>query len=328
MIVITGVTGLVGSHIARKLLEEGLTLKAICRNPQQLGLAQDLEDKIDWHQGDLLDIPSLEDAINPHDIVIHCAAVVSFNPKEKELMRQVNVEGTANLVNVCLAKNTKGLIHLSSVAAIGRNKNISQINEKQRWENSSLNSEYALTKHLAETEVWRAQAEGLPVVVLNPSVVLGRGDMEKSSSRLFRYVWKERPFYTKGSINYVDVRDIAEVCYQFLQQETFNNERFILNAGSLEYKIFFEKVAQHLDKKPPKYAVPPLMAQVAWRILAFLAFFTGKAPLITRETARLAQKSFLYENDKIKKHLNFEFRDLANTLAWVAEDIKAEFKNK
>ena len=203
---ITGATGFIGSHIARRYLAEGYTVSALYRPASGYGLLADVAERINWQEGDVLDIPSLETAITPNTDVVHAAAIVSFFPKDRDRMEHINVEGTANIVNVCLKVGVRKLGYVSSVAAIGRPVDKRGkpdepmvLDEKQKWEESPNNSGYAITKYQAELEVWRGVAEGLNAVMVSPSVVLGVGDWSRSSLQLIKYVYDEKPFYPAGS---------------------------------------------------------------------------------------------------------------------------------
>lgn len=321
MIFITGTNGLVGSQIARKFLSAGFKIKALKRENSNLDLVKDIQHQIEWVVGDLLDLGVLEEAMQNVEYVVHCAAMVSFNPKEAKEMHTVNVTGTSNLVNVALHHSIKKFCFVSSVSALGRKKEISAIDEKAEWAESELNSAYAKSKYLAEMEVWRGQAEGMPSVIVNPSVVLGVGDLDKSSTQLFKYVAKEHLFYSKGTLNYVDVRDVAEITFRLTVSDIVE-ERFILNAGYCSYEDFFLKTSQRLGKKMPKYSLTPFIAEIAWRTSYFMSLLTGKKPFVTKEIARNAQNHFTYSNAKVCLLLNYQFKDLDETLNWVCGEMK------
>lgn len=329
-ILVTGANGLVGSAIARRFVEEGYHVLAFCRAESDLSLIKDIKSKIELIEGDVLDIVALEKAISQANYVIHTAAVVSFAPKDRTRMFKVNVEGTANVVNACLATNIKKLLFISSVAAIGRpatllkNQKHSEgirLNEEQKWEESPLNSNYAKSKFLAENEVWRGEAEGLKVAIVNPSIILGEGDWDKSSTQLFKYVHDEKPFYTYGCINYVDLKDVVEAVFKIMTSE-INGERFILNGGTISYQAFFDKIADAFQKKRPSIGVKPWAMEIIWRIEAVRSWLTGKAPLITKETTITAKTTFIYENDKVKKALNLEFTPIDETIERVVRFLK------
>jgi len=317
---ITGATGLVGSYIAKYFLEKGYFVKALKREKSDTSALREYTNQIQWIEGDIFDVELLKTSIENEDIVIHSAALVSFRAKDRKAMMKTNVEGTANIVNVCLDKKIKKFIHISSIASLGRKKGIAEIDETSKWEDSEYNTHYAESKYLAELEVWRAISEGLSAVILNPSLVFGAGDWNRTSLQIFKYVASGKPFYPVGSCNYVDVRDIAEAAWLFAENNIVG-ERFILNAGNIPFKDLFAQIARLMGKKPPHIAVTPFLAEIAWRIDALKAFFTFSQPTITKETARNSYRHFVYKNDKIKKFLpQFSFRPLNDTLEWVVKN--------
>jgi dihydroflavonol-4-reductase len=326
-ILITGITGLVGSFTARYFLKSGFQVAGLKRANSDLSLIQDIENQIVWFEGDILDILVLEKAIETVSYVIHAAAIVSFAPKDRDRMFKTNVEGTINVVNLCLEKDIKKLCFVSSVAALGRkipNENnvnhVIKIDEKATWEENELNSNYAKTKYLAEMEVWRGQSEGLNSVIINPSVILGEADWNKSSTQLLKYVYDEHKFYPEGNLNYVDVQDVAECIYKLIVSD-ISDERFILSAGQITYKEFFEKVAPKFNKKAPSTLLGKSLTGIVWRLEALRSFFTGNAPLITKETALSSSHSFEYSNDKIKNTLNYTFRNLDESLDRICKSL-------
>jgi dihydroflavonol-4-reductase len=332
-VLITGATGLVGSAVARRFLADNHEVRALVRPNADRSLLEDLESAIKWVEGDVLDIGSLEAAIENVDFVVHTAAVVSFVPRDRKMMYKVNVEGTANLVNVCLKYPVKKLCHVSSIAALGRPDSrklvaghTTILDESQRWEDSPENSEYAKTKHLAELEVWRGVAEGLNAVIVNPTLVLGEGDWSKSSTQIFRYVFKEKPFFTEGVANYVDVKDVAEIVFRLLGSDV-SAERFLLNAGSISYRNLFNMIAGAMHKKEPWLRVGPGLAGMIWRIEAVRTFLMGTKPLITKETAQSAARNISYRNDKITNLLDFKFRTIEETVARVSESLVSKSLN-
>jgi nucleoside-diphosphate-sugar epimerase len=323
-ILITGATGLLGSAITKKFVEAGFDVLALCRTESDLTSLKDIVSKITIIEGDILDVVSLEKSLENVDYVVHSAAVVSYAPKDKIRMYKTNIEGTANVVNVCLEKGIKKLCHISSIAALGK-PNVplklsaadTFIDEDQKWEDSPINSNYAKSKYLSELEVWRGKAEGLPIVIVNPSVILGESDWTKSSTQLFKYAYDEHRFYSDGNMNYVDVKDVIEAIYQ-LTISDIEGERFILNGGTISYRAFFEKVAKLFNKKPPVKKVSPVLTEIIWRVEAVRSCFTGKAPLITKETAKNSLMKFVYKNDKIRQKINFKFTDFDETIKRVS----------
>jgi nucleoside-diphosphate-sugar epimerase len=327
MIGVTGANGLLGSFIVRKLIDEGRKFVAFKRRSSNTSLLEDVNDRIEWRDLDLLDPVAMDDSLKEVSSVIHSAALLSFNPRRASLITTVNTEGTRNVVNACLANGIKRLVYVSSVAALGRMKGQTLIDEGSKWVDHASHTPYATSKYYAELEVFRGQEEGLRTVIVNPSVILAPADWRRSSAQLFKYVWDERPFYLEGSLNYVDVRDVVDVTLALLNSGT-ENERFILNAGSVSYREFFEAVAARFGKKPPRIKLNRNLIKIVAGIEAISARIRQAEPTITPETARLAGTFFHYENKKIKKHLPFEFRTLDNTLDWCCRDYMQKFALK
>lgn len=329
-ILITGATGLVGSAVARKFLSENHAVSALYRAGSDRSLLADVENAIDWIEGDILDVSSLEGAFAGVEFVVHTAAVVSFVPRDRKNMYQVNIEGTANVVNICLKSGIRKLCHVSSIAALGRPDPRKVVpgedvvlDESQRWEDSPENSEYAKSKYLAELEVWRGVAEGLNAVIVNPTLILGEGDWTKSSTQIFRYVYKENPFYTGGIANYVDVKDVAECVFRLLFSD-INGERFLLNGGSISYEKLFNAIADSMHKKRPSFKVGTGLAAVIWRVEALRTWLMGTKPLITKETAQSGARRIRYDNGKIRHALGFNFQPVEKTIARVSESLLAK----
>ena len=328
-VLITGGTGFIGSHIARRYLADGYSVSVLYRPQHGYGMLADVAERITFMPGDILDIPSLEAAIQPGMDMIHAAAIVSFVPKDRDLMERVNVEGTANVVNVCLKAEVRKLGYVSSVAALGRpaekggkSKEPILINEQQKWEDSPNNSAYAKTKYRAELEVWRGVAEGLNAVMVNPSIVLGAGDWSRSSLQLIKYAYDEKPFYPAGYVNYVDVLDVTDALVQLMQSDS-TASRYILNGGTIPYRSLLEQVAAVLGKRPPTMRISPGLTRLLWPMEAVRAWLVGKAPLITRETARSASSIYQYDGGSIKQMPGFQYRPLSETLQRVADAFRA-----
>lgn len=322
MIFVTGANGLLGSFICRKFLSEGEKIRALKREDSDMALVQDIKHQIDWVEGDILDIPLLEKYLKDVDTVIHCAAIVSYDGRDRSKLYKINIEGTANVVNACLNAGVQRLLHVSSVAAIGKGKDVTSANENSKWVDSEGSSTYGKTKYLAELEVWRGAMEGLKTLIINPSVVIGPGDWNKTSTRIFKYIWEEKSFYTKGSLNYVDIRDVADILFN-LYSSGVSGERFIVNAGAISYKSLFDKIALNFGKRPPHIPVTRFLINLAIAGSKIKSLFTGKAPFITRELGAIADKTFLYENKKIVNTLNYKFRPIDDTIAWTCKDILA-----
>lgn len=327
MIAVTGANGLLGSYIVRDLCKSNTPFVALKRKGSDTSLLNDLKEKITWLDADITNPVLLEEAFSDVTGVIHTAAYVSFNPRKAKTIFQINTEGTRNIVNACLVKDIKRLLHVSSVSALGRQKGQTILNEENKWVDNSVNSIYGESKYQAELEVFRGQEEGLSTVIVNPSVILGFSNWNKSSAQLFKYAWKERPFYINGSLNYVDVQDVAEASLK-LFNSSIEGERFILSAGSMPFKTFFDKTAYKFQKKSPGVKVNTTIANLLARVEGVRTWLTGSEPLITHETARLVDTFFQYDNQKVKKALNFNFQTIDSTLQWCCEHYKRKYEIK
>ena len=320
MVFVTGGTGLIGNFLILHLLEKGVFIKALYR--QDIPVQFRNSDQIEWIKGDILDAALLREIIQQVDIVYHCAGLVSYAPQDAEILKIVNIDGTANVVNACLSNSRVLLCHVSSIAAIGSTKEQKRLSEEFKWDAADKHSLYASSKYLGELEVWRGMAEGLQAVIVNPSVVLGPADnWHRSSAQLFKYVADEQLFYTEGSANFIDVRDVAAIMVCLMERPDMAGERYILNAESMSYKDFFDQVASCLNKKAPSWRVPGLLAEIVWRLEHLRSFITRKRPLITKDTARIAKKRHVYNNEKIRKALDINFRSLPETIAWCCQEV-------
>jgi len=327
MIAVTGATGLLGSSIIRKLIDADEAFVAIKRKDSDTSLLKDISHKISWRDADILDSVALDEVLQDVTSVIHSAGMVSFNVRDKKKLYEVNVSGTRNIINTCLHYNIKRFVHISSIAALSRPKELIQLDENQKWMESPLNTVYAESKYFGELEVMRGHEEGLNVVIVNPSVILGPGDWHKSSSKIFNYVWKENRFYTDGSMNFVDVNDVATIIYK-LHNSTHHGERFIVNAGTISYQDMLKKIAFNFNKRSPSIKLGKKLLAVLIRAERVRSFLTGSTPLITKETAQLTKSSVTYNNEKVKNKLNFEFQSIDDTLKWCCEYYMNEVNGK
>ncbi len=315
MIAVTGANGLLGTFIVRKLVAEQRPCVAIVRQGSDLSLLNDVKDKIEIRYADIRNSLQLDEALTGITQVVHAAAIVSFNPRRRQEILDNNISGTRNIVNACLAKDVKRLVHISSVAALGRQKGQTVVDETNKWNDSPLNSTYAESKYYAELEVFRGQEEGLSTVVINPSVILAATDWNKSSAKLFNYVWQEKKFYIDSNLNYVDVRDVAAITVR-LMDSPIESERFVVNAGTIPFHEFFKKIAARFGRKAPSILLDRSLLRIAAVAESFRSNLTGTEPLITRETALLSGTYFTYDSKKIKDTLGFDFQTVDATLDW------------
>jgi nucleoside-diphosphate-sugar epimerase len=314
-ILVSGGTGFVGSYLLRMLLHQGYTnIRAIRRKTSRMDLVSAIQDQIEWVEGDILDVLFIEDVMRGVQQVYHCAAMISFDARKFEDMRQVNVEGTANMVNAALHAEVEKFIHVSSIAAIGRPENGMLIDENTKWQRSKNNSQYAISKYQGEQEVWRGHAEGLNMAIVNPSVIFGAGFWDDGPLKFFKLAWKEFSFYSLGQTGIVDVRDVGRFMIQ-LMESNISGERYILNGSPISFKNLMFRISELLDKKPPRYKVNSIMREIAWRLEWLKSRLFGGSPFITKETARLSGQYFEYANHKSKEAFDFEYTPIDQTLA-------------
>ena len=321
MILVTGATGLLGSHLIKELSESEEKVRAIFRKSIPVGYPANIE----WVEADILDVISLEHAFEDIDHVYHCAGAVSFNPKQKEQLYKTNVDGTANVVNAAIDAGVKKLLYVSSVASLGRIREHEIINEKMQWTEETSNSEYGRSKFLAEMEVWRGIGEGLNAVIINPSIILGAGDWNNGSTQLFKSAYHEFPWYTEGISGFVDVLDVVHAM-KILMSGKSSGERFIISGDNKSYKDIFTNIALEFNNKPPFKKVTPFIASIVWRMEAIKALITGKNPLLTKETAITAQAKVNFDNSKFTYYaVNFEYTPIENTIKRVCEELGLKY---
>lgn len=314
-VLLTGATGFLGSHLAISLLQQGYAVTAVKRAGSSLlefdtictmrGVKTDLLAHLQWKECDILDTFAVTDAMQGIDYVFHTAAVVSFWAKRRDEMMQANVQGTANVVNCALEAGVKKICYASSIAALGREKDGDVVDENTPWRDSKYNTMYAVSKYLAEMEVWRGVEEGLDAVIVNPGIIIGEGLWNKGSCRLIDTAYKGMAFYTKGQNGYVDVLDVCRAMIQ-LVESPITNCRYVMVSDNLTFKDFFTRIAGGFGKKGPTIAAGNILTQLA-RVYYGMKALAGKEPLVTKETARNSQKKFTYISNSIKNDLGFEF---------------------
>lgn len=312
MILVTGGAGLLGKELITQLLAQGKQVKAIYNKTP---LADFQSENFQQYQCNILDVIGLEEAMQDIELVYHCAAIVTFNPKRKQEMFKINVEGTANVVNAALDAGVKKMVYVSSVAALGRIRENEPVNESMNWTEETSNSNYGQSKYMAEMEVWRGIGEGLDAVIVNPVIILGVGDWDWGSTKIFQSVYNEFPWYSDGITGFVDVKDVAAVMTR-LMDSNITAQRFIVSAANRTYKDVLTLIAKAFGKKPPYKKVTPLIAKIVWRLESVKSWFNKKDPLVTKETSITALAKVNFDNSKLKKYLpDFNYRPIEETIA-------------
>lgn len=324
MILVTGSTGLVGAHLLYKLTSDNENVRAIYRNEQKLENVKNvfstysdnykkLFESIEWVKADILDIPALIEAFKNITYVYHCAAFVSFEPDKYQLLRRTNIEGTSNIVNLCISYAVKKLCYVSSIATIGNTLNNSSITEKTEWNPEADNNVYAITKYGAEMEVWRGTQEGLDAVIVNPGVILGAGIWRYGSGSLFEKAHKGLKYYTTGTIGVVYIEDVISIMVKLLKSDIIN-QRFILVAENWTYKQFLHSLAKAVNGSIPKKAASNILLEFAWRLDWLNHKITGKRRQLTKQIVNSLTSETYYSNDKVKKELHHTFKDINTSI--------------
>ena len=331
MILVTGGTGLVGSHLLYQLIENGESVRAICRAESNLDSVRDifafyqsdLFDQIEWVEADLLDYFSLVDAMKGISVVYHCGAMVSFKPSDRDAMFAVNVEGTANLVNAAIESKVKRFCYVSSIATLGKSLNGEPIDETRFWQNDDNHSVYSQSKFQAEMEVWRGTKEGLNAVLVNPSVIIGPCVADRSTGQLISTLSKDMRFYTGGGTGFVDVRDVVKAMIAVCDSELFN-ERYIVNGENLSYRELMTLASKVFKVKAPTIRAGRILTGIAWRMERLKYMLWGRAPRMTKETARSSQNKSNYTSKKLTHEFGITFYSIEDALVNVADFHKGK----
>jgi dihydroflavonol-4-reductase len=314
---VTGATGIIGSHVVLALLQDNQPVIACRQRGSDLAKVEKLFSyytphhktlfaKIHWVEVDVLDVFSLEEALEGITNVYHCAGFVSFDPRQRKKLFEINEKGTRNVVDACLYKKIKALCHVSSVATINNSDYSQALNEEIFWKKSGRESDYAISKYNAEREVWRGIEEGLNAVIVNPGIVLSPGFWTQSSSRLFESCFKGNRFYTNGLAGYVSVGDVARIMIALVSQKRFG-QRYILVENNYTYRNILNHIHTHLNKPAPYIQAGGIMLNLASFLERISVFFSGKEPMISKPVITAALNKQVFSNQKIKDALGKEF---------------------
>jgi dihydroflavonol-4-reductase len=330
---LTGSTGLLGAHLLIHLKCKGKRIRCLIRSTSSMKQIEQvcsfygesfekLKSSVDWVVGDTLDYVHLKECMKGASEVYHCAAVVSFNSKDRQAMLKINVQGTANMVDAALSNKVEKFCFISSIASLGKTLDYSPVLENTPRKTDEKVSAYSESKFKSELQVWRGIAEGLNAVILNPGVILGSGMLEKGSMLIVKNGIKGIPFYTKATTGYVDVRDVCAGAIQLMEKELFG-QRFIFVSENAHNGQIFGMLARNFGKKPPRYEVGPAALRIGVFVSSFLSIFSGKTSQLTNDTVQSAQHPVTYSNEKIREALDFEFIPLEQTINEVCSFIKS-----
>lgn len=333
MILVTGGTGLVGAHLLFELTKTATIIKAIHRPNSDLQKVEKVFSyyadnykkqfkKIEWIEADITDIPDLELAFDSVSHVYHCAALISFDPKNYDRLYKVNCEGTANIVNFCIAKNIKKLCYVSSIATIGKNLNSIEVDEESEWNSRDANV-YALTKYDAEIEVWRGSQEGLSMAILNPGVIIGPGFWKTGSGKLFTTAAKEHHYYPPNGTGFVSVHDVVKLLV-LAMNSAIDKERFIAIAENLSYQVVLKQITSELKLKSPTKMLTFWQLSILWRLDWLQSFFFNSERKITRHNVVSLKEYKTFSNRKVTELFNFSFEPVSKSIAFACAKFKEE----
>jgi dihydroflavonol-4-reductase len=320
MILVTGATGFLGTELIKQLTAQNIKVRALKRSTSTIPQLLANNTLVEWFVADINEPETLADAFENITQVYHCAAFISFDPKDKAKLLKINIEGTSNIVNLCVHHQAR-LVHVSSIAALGNAKKGEQITEKDFWEYDAHVHAYAISKYEGEMEVWRGIAEGLDAVIVNPAVIIGKNAGFTGSGAIFKLVKDGLKFYTDGATGIVDVEDVAKSMIALMNTK-ISGERYTLSADNLNYKDFFAEIAKGFQIKAPATEAKPWMLGIAWRAAKLAALFTGKAPALTRDAARSSFNLSYYSNAKIKNAIDINFKPLKESILEVCQALK------
>ncbi len=320
-IFITGATGFLGSYILRFLVRDGHDIYAMRRAHSRMDMIADIQDKVAWTVGDIGDIDLIHNIIDSDTVIIHAAAKISFERKQAKKMHRVNVQATKQLVDMAIDKKAKRFIHISSIAALGKYHDNRTIDENIEWEDSLEHSTYGISKQMGEREVWRGHAEGLEVVILNPSLILGAGYWNSSSANIMTQLAKGTPFYPVGMTGMVDVRDVAKFVTLAIDKAVCGH-RYIISGENRTYKDYFEHTCEALGVKPPKKPLTTMWRGLAWRSAGIYAAIFRQPQLITRQNLAASATSASYDNNKSRESFQFEYTNIEMTWQAAAKSYK------
>lgn len=335
MVLITGATGMVGQYLLEALLKQNQQIRALYRTEEKrerikkrlsLFLNEDEQnriDHIDWFKGDVTDIANLPLAFEQITQVYHCAGLVSFDIGDKKKLRKINIEGTANVVNCALSAGVQKFCHLSSVAALGDEPNGKAVHEESLRNNSTPHNYYSISKYGGEIEVWRASQEGLPVVIVNPAIILGAGNWHSGSGQIVSRAAKGFPFKIPKQSGFIGATDVVDAMIK-LMQSSIKNERFILVSEICSFSEITNKIADQLNAKRSKYPLKKWMLYLLWvgQSINYLLFRSGKQ--ITRQSIKEIFKPVNFDTSKIENRLNFKFTPMDKVIEEVCEKFPSK----
>ncbi|MFO7868591.1 MAG: NAD-dependent epimerase/dehydratase family protein [Bacteroidales bacterium] len=335
VVAITGASGLLGAHLCIALLQQGVQVRAIVRNAKSQQKAESffriyscddlLHLNITWLYADITNMLEISDAIEGADFVFHCAGYVSFDTYESAKLYTINTCGTQHVVDACLKHNVQKMCYISSIAALGKPENNELLQETHDFDvHAKTKSAYGYSKYLGELEVQRGIAEGLPAVIVNPSVVIGPGQWNQSSGALFSTMYNFSSVYTSAVSGYVSVHDVVDCMIQLMASDV-SGEKFIISAQNVDMKTVSSVIAETLGVRKPRIHIPKCFLMIVSRVFSSILHMIGKPSKMSPQTAQAAYQKTYIDNSKIQDSLSFSFRDVIQEIRKTAEIYKKQY---
>ncbi len=286
---ITGGTGLLGNSILTQLINDGYNCSAISRSKKNP------EGPVNWIQADLLDPSAYDQELRGKNTIIHAAGLISYLASDKQKLFQSNFMATRDLVNAAIYHGVEKLIYISSASTLLRSSNPLNISVHSKG-TPVFNSQYARSKFLAELEIWRAEAEGMKVCILHPSLIIGYGNWTKGSMNIFQHVLDGLKYYPPGQTGIVSADDVAKIISRICKHEIFGKS-ILVNAEVWSYKNLLNEIAFQLAKPAISKKASPWMATMMACTETLKSFINFKNVLITKETIKSSFSQFSYDTD-------------------------------
>ena len=316
-ILITGINGFVGTHLAEYLVQKSYEIHGLIRTPLLSKPLEPLASKIKWIEGDIRDVSNC--LTDTYDFVIHAASIVSFHQKDDHLMMDVNINGTKEIAQYCLDKGCK-LIHMSSIATLGRSFLGASVDESSLWDEKDSKSAYSKSKFLAELEVQRAMEEGLQAIILHPGIILGEYARPEGTMKIFTAIQKGLRWYPIGSSGFVDVLDVVrfvDITIQSFDSLPFKN--YLIVGFNERFKTLFERIALLMKIKAPHVPIEGKLKS----LIVFLAGCQeqlGMKPFVNRNSILSGSHNTHYDNGRSLQHFTYTPSD--NTLERIVTSLK------
>jgi dihydroflavonol-4-reductase len=302
---VTGATGFVGSHVARQLVNEGHAVRILARRSSNLGVLEGLN--VERVEGDLRDAASLERSMRGVRRVFHLAADYRLWTRRPEEIYESNVEGTRRLLEAAAQAEVEKFVYTSTVATIAVPRPGALPNEETSATVDEMIGHYKRSKFLAEQEALRAAAEGVPVVIVNPTAPVGPGDWKPTPTGriLLDFLNGKIPAYVDTGLNVVAVEDVA-AGHLLAAEKGRIGERYILGGRNMTLKQILDALSAIAGRPAPRIRLPHAIALAAGYVDEFYSRLAGREPQIPVEGVKMSRHRMFVESDKAERELGYK----------------------